>query len=89
MSSKTSPINSELFHKYLDSCKGEMKQKSTDGYYHVNVVAEAYNKGYSDGKKSGKKEFLKLIIANEIEKFTQKANQKLAKTLMMSRKPIA
>ncbi len=67
--------NSDLFYQYLDSFKGEVKSRSTEGYYHVNVVAEAYNKGFSDGKKSGKSEFLKLIVSNEIEKFSQKANQ--------------
>lgn len=67
--------NSDSFYKYLDTCKGEVKSRSTEGYYHVNVVAEAYSKGFSDGKKSGKNEFIKLIISKEIEKFTQKSNQ--------------
>src|SRR5690554_4099279 len=75
MTTKTTPSNSELFNKYLDSCKGEVKSRSTEGYYHVDVVADAYNQGFSDGKKSGKKEFIDLIISNEVEKFTQKANQ--------------
>lgn len=67
--------NSDLFYQYLDTCKGEVKSRSTEGYYHVDVVAEAYNKGFSDGKESGKSEFLNLIVSNEVEKFTQKANQ--------------
>lgn len=67
--------NSDLFHKYLDTCKGEVKSKSSEGYYHVNVVAEAYSKGFTDGKQSGQSEFMELLISNEIEKFTQKANQ--------------
>lgn len=75
MSVKVPTSNSDLFYKYLDTCKGEVKSRSTEGYYHVNVVAEAYSKGFSDGKKSGKSEYLKLIVSNEIEKFTQKANQ--------------
>lgn len=75
MNVKVTASNSDLFHKYLDSFKGEVKSRSVEGYYHVDVVAEAYNKGFSDGKKSGKSEFLKLIVSNEIEKFTQKANQ--------------
>lgn len=75
MTTKTRPSNSDLFKEYLDSCKGEVKSRSTEGYYHVDVVADAYNKGFSDGKKSGKKEFIDLIISNEVEKFTQKSNQ--------------
>ncbi len=75
MSTKIPAGNSELFYKYLDTCKGEVKSRSTEGYYHVDVVAEAYTKGFSDGKKSGKNEFLKLIVSNEIERFVQKANQ--------------
>lgn len=75
MSVKASLSNSDLFYKYLDTCRGEVKSRSAESYYHVNVVAEAYSKGFSDGKKSGKEEFLKLIVSNEIEKFTQKANQ--------------
>lgn len=75
MSSHIITSNSDLFYKYLDSCKGEVKSKSTDGYYHVDVVAEAYNKGYSDGKDKGETEFIERIISNEVDSFTQKANQ--------------
>lgn len=75
MSVAITPSNSDLFHKYLDTCKGEVKSKSSEGYYHVNVVAEAYTRGFSDGKQSGQSEFMELLISKEIEKFTQKANQ--------------
>lgn len=75
MSTETIKGSSELFNQYLDSCKGQVKSRSEEGYYHVDVVAEAYSKGFSDGKKTGKEEFLKIIISNEVEKFTQKANQ--------------
>lgn len=75
MSAAITTSNSDLFNKYLDNCKGEVKSRSAEGYYHVDVVAEAYSKGFSDGKQSGKTEFMELIISNEIEKFTQKANQ--------------
>lgn len=67
--------NSDLFHSYLHSLKDEVQTNATDGYYHVNVVAEAYSKGLSDGKKLGKEEFFNTIISDEIERFTQKANQ--------------
>lgn len=75
MSKVLAPSNSDLFYEYLDTCKGEVKSKSTEGYYHVDIVAEAYSKGFSDGKQSGQIEFMDLIISKEIEKFTQKANQ--------------
>lgn len=71
----TTSSNSDLFHNYLHSLKDEVQTNATDGYYHVNVVAEAYSKGLSDGKKLGKEEFFNTIISDEIEKFTQKANQ--------------
>ena len=75
MTSELAASNTELFSKYLDSCKEGVKSKSTEGYYHVNVVAEAYTRGFSDGKQLGKSEFMDSIISAEIEKFTQKANQ--------------
>jgi len=75
MSASITASNSDLFKDYLDSCKGKVKSKSADSYYHVDVVAEAYTKGFSDGKQSGQSEFMELIISNEIEKFTHKANQ--------------
>lgn len=75
MSSKTLKSSSDLFNKYLDTCKGEVKSRGIEGYYHVDIVADAYNQGFLDGKKSGKAVFLENLISNEIEKFTQKANQ--------------
>ncbi|WP_340064804.1 hypothetical protein [Ascidiimonas aurantiaca] len=74
---KTNTINhnSDNFNRYLDSYKGEVQNKRSEGYYHVDVVAEAYKQGFSDGKLSGKKDFLDDIISDEIELFTQKANQ--------------
>lgn len=75
MGVKVLASNSDLFYQYLDTCKGEVKSRSTEGYYHVDVVADAYNKGFTDGKKSGRSEFLQMIVSNEIEKFSQKANQ--------------
>ncbi|MCF8298015.1 MAG: hypothetical protein K9J13_10760 [Saprospiraceae bacterium] len=75
MEAKVLSRGSESFYKYLDNCKDHVKSKSSEGYYPVNVVAEAYSQGFSDGEKSGQKEFIERIIANEIEKFTQKANQ--------------
>jgi hypothetical protein len=55
---KTITTGSELFNNYLNKFKDEVRSKSSDKYYHVDVVAEAYSQGFSDGEKSGKKEFI-------------------------------
>lgn len=75
MSTSTIPANSDLFLEYLNTCKGEVKSKSQEGYYHVDVVADAYNQGFNDGEKQAKEDFMNKMIAKEIEKFSQKANQ--------------
>lgn len=70
----TSGIN--LFNHYLELHSANAKtSKINDLYYHVNVVADAYTKGYSDGEKSAKKEVMDLIMQNAKEKFIEKANQ--------------
>lgn len=66
---------SQSFNKYLDNCKDKVKSKSSVGYYPANVVADAYSQGFSDGEKSGKQDIIEQIIKNEVEIFTQKANQ--------------
>jgi hypothetical protein len=72
---KTITTGSELFNNYLNKFKDEVRSKSSDKYYHVDVVAEAYSQGFSDGEKSGKKEFIEDMIKAQIEKISQKANQ--------------
>lgn len=67
--------NSESFTNYLNACKDKVKSGSTEGYYHVDVVAEAYTQGFEDGKKMGKSEFVDSIVNQNIEKFLHKANQ--------------
>jgi hypothetical protein len=66
---------SDTFLEYLKTCKGEVKSKSTEGYYHVDIVADAYNAGFEDGKKSSDTDFLKELINNELEAFSIKAQQ--------------
>ncbi len=75
METKVTKIGSESFHQYLKKHKAQVKDKNFDSYYPVNVVAEAYTQGFSDGEKSGKQDFISEIIKQEVEKFTQKANQ--------------
>lgn len=65
----------DLFHTYLLQYKDQVREQGTDGYYHVDVVADAYNQGFADGEKSGKKDFLEQIIKGRVERFTHKANQ--------------
>lgn len=64
-----------MFHTYLTQYKDQVREQDSDGYYHVDVVAEAYNQGFADGEKSGKKDFLDQIVKGRVERFTQKANQ--------------
>ena len=72
---ETEVLKSEKFNEYIQTCKGDVKNHSAEGYYHFDKVAEAYEKGFNDGQNVGKKTFLKSFIDKEIEKFTQKANQ--------------
>lgn len=72
---ETTKTGSDLFRNYLDRYKDEAKSTSQDGYYHVDVVAEAYNQGFSDGAKSGRKEFVNNVVKQRVEEFTQKAQQ--------------
>jgi hypothetical protein len=74
---------SDLFNNYLSKFKTEVRTQSSDKYYHVDVVAEAYTQGFCDGEKSGKKEFVEEMIKKQIEKFTQKANQVYILTNLM------
>lgn len=66
---------SDTFVKYLRTVKDQVRKDSSDGYYHVNIVADAYSQGYTDGQQSGKKDFVAQILKDRIERFTQKANQ--------------
>jgi hypothetical protein len=65
----------DLFYTYLTQYKDQARHENFDGYYHVDVVVEAYNQGFSDGKESGKKDFVEEMRKNIVERFTQKANQ--------------
>lgn len=71
---KTAGLN--LFNSYLTDNKHQAKDsKINDLYYHVNVVAEAYTKGFEDGENTGKKDFLDKLVQSTTEKFIEKANQ--------------
>lgn len=57
MSVKTINRGTESFQEYLAKYKDQVNSENTEGYYHVAVVADAYNQGFCDGEKSGKKIF--------------------------------
>lgn len=64
------------FNDYLLEHSIEAKKtKVNELYYHINVVIDAYTKGYNDGEKSAKKEITDLLINKAKERFIEKANQ--------------
>ncbi|MBT3207602.1 MAG: hypothetical protein HN704_11845 [Bacteroidetes bacterium] len=63
------------FNEYLKEREVQVRNEATDGYYHVNVVADAYIKGIEDGKKLGKEELLKNMSEAFVETFVKKANK--------------
>ncbi|MEZ5001863.1 MAG: hypothetical protein R2730_02400 [Chitinophagales bacterium] len=67
--------DSDSFNRYLDSVKDQVVNEEKKDYYSVDVVAEAYSQGFSDGEKRGKQDIFRIIFKNKIENFTQKANQ--------------
>jgi hypothetical protein len=65
-----------LFNSYLKLHSQDAEtSKISDLYYHVNVVADAYSRGYNDGEKKAKKEVMDLITKKAKERFIEKANQ--------------
>ena len=67
--------NTESFHKYLDENKDNFKDKKVDGYYHANIVADAYSKGFTTGKTIGKNAVIEDYNNQLIEKFVRKSTQ--------------
>ena len=66
---------SDKFYNYLQKHKNEMREQSLEGYYHADVVADAYKQGFSDGKKSRDRDIISKIVSKEIERFAQKSTQ--------------
>lgn len=63
----------DSFQSYLKKHKDDVRSTVANNYYHVDVVAEAFNEGFTAGEKSGKKEFVSKLIKSRIEELTQKA----------------
>ena len=74
MSVKTKS-GTDKFHSYLIKYKDNAISESMEGYYHADIVAEAYTQGFVDGKKSGKQDFVAELIKKQRELFSQRANQ--------------
>lgn len=65
-----------LFNDYLALHSDDAEtSKISDLYYHVNVVADAYSRGYNDGEKKAEKEVMALITKKAKERFIEKANE--------------
>lgn len=65
----------DKFHSYLIKYKDDAISESMEGYYHADIVAEAYTQGFADGKRSGKQDFIAELVKKQRELFSQKANQ--------------
>lgn len=67
--------NSDLFLEYLNQYKEEVRSTTGNEFYHVDVVAEAYNQGFNDGSESARDEFVEQLIQKRVEEFKKKAQQ--------------
>ncbi|QEC52508.1 hypothetical protein EDD80_11348 [Anseongella ginsenosidimutans] len=65
----------EQFQRYLSHFKDQAKREESNNFYHVDVVADAYNQGFCDGEQSGRKEFVEELVKGSTERFVQKATQ--------------
>jgi len=59
------------FQDYLEQNKHLSKSEISNEYFHVNVVADAYNKGFEDGEQNAKQNFIDDIISKHNEQFVQ------------------
>jgi hypothetical protein len=71
----TNMIGTDSFQDYLKKHKEDVRDRGVEGYYHVDVVAEAYSQGFCDGKNSSRKDIISELVKQQLEKFTERANQ--------------
>ncbi|MBL0911755.1 MAG: hypothetical protein IBJ09_05230 [Bacteroidia bacterium] len=70
------PFAMTQFIDYLNTHAENVKtSKVNDLYYHVNVVADAYTRGFTDGKEAAKQDVIDVIMQKAREQFFEKANQ--------------
>jgi hypothetical protein len=68
------PSSITNFNNYLEeNVTNAQTSKINDSYYHVNIVAEAYSKGFTDGEQQGQKAFIDNLKAKNKERFLEKA----------------
>lgn len=76
MSHTLPPSGMNEFNKYLLDHASEAKDtRSNDSYFHVDVVLDAYTKGYNEGKKESINMFAEEFKNKLWEKFVEKANK--------------
>lgn len=63
------------FNAYLEKNASQTNSaRLNDSYYHVDIVADAYNQGYVDGKRSSNEKFMDEFLEKMWERFVEKAN---------------
>lgn len=66
----------DYFNTYISEHGISAKSdRVSDLYYHVNIVAEAYNAGFDKGEESAKEIFMNKMFSKFVESFREKANQ--------------
>jgi len=76
MSTTAETTGIKQFNNYLAQHAASSKaSKISDAYFHVNVVADAYTRGYADGESSAQKALMDVLLQKAKEQFVEKANQ--------------
>ena|SRR5690554_3514845 len=71
----TTKSGTDQFNAFLSNFKDLAIKEKAANFYHVDIVADAYNAGFNDGQKSGKQEFVEDLIKKRSEKFSHMATQ--------------
>jgi hypothetical protein len=64
----------QAFLAYLNENIYRSSDSEKNEYFYVDVVAEAWGKGFDEGKKVAQKDFFNDLVTIESEKFMRKAN---------------
>jgi len=65
----------DKFEAYLRDHQHEVRFDKAEGYYPVDVVADAYSQGFNDGQKKGKEQLIKIIKQKTLDDFKKRSNQ--------------
>jgi hypothetical protein len=63
----------ESFNEYILNYKESARAEGSKEYFHVDVVADAYQAGFKKGKNAGEKQFIENLIAERNETFMELA----------------